>query len=161
MHFPFLRIYPPRTTTCLASYLRNSYIWNMKLLYLAALLVISFGLSTGAHAQTQEDTAVLTKVEITPCYPGGEMAWRRYLKKNLVYPDADMRNGTDTVVVQFIVARDGTVTNIRVVSGSSPTSFRKEAIRLIKKSGLWTPGIQNGQQVRCLKMQPILFVPDN
>ena len=60
-----------------------------------------------------------------------------------------------TVVVQFIVDKEGNVSDVEAISG--PNELREEAVRVIKKSGKWTPAIQNGRQVKSYKKQPIKF----
>jgi periplasmic protein TonB len=94
-----------------------------------------------------------TKVEIESEYPGGIPAWQRFLNRNLRFPPVDDIQGT--VVVQFIVDKDGSVSEVQALSG--PDELRAEAVRVIRKSGKWTPAIQNGRQVRSLKKQPIVF----
>jgi periplasmic protein TonB len=94
---------------------------------------------------------VFTKVEIESEYPGGLPAWQRFLNRNLRPSD----EAQGTVVVQFIVDKEGNVTNVEAVSG--PDELRSEAVRVIKKSGKWTPAIQNGNPVRSYKKQPIIF----
>ncbi|MEO6963445.1 MAG: TonB family protein [Puia sp.] len=97
-----------------------------------------------------------TKVEIESTYPGGMAAWQRYLQKNLQYPDDAASNEIQgQVVVQFIVDKEGVVSNVEAVSG--PNELRDEAIRVIKRSGAWTPAIQNGRKVKSYKKQPIVF----
>jgi len=94
-----------------------------------------------------------TKVEIPSEYPGGMPAWQRFLNRNLHFPPVEDVQGT--VVVQFIVDKDGSVSEVEAMSG--PDELRAEAVRVIKKSGKWTPAIQNGHQVRSVKKQPIIF----
>lgn len=96
---------------------------------------------------------VFQKVEIESEYPGGKIAWQRFLNRNLRFEPVEDIQGT--VVVQFIVGKDGIVTDVVAVSG--PDELRAEAVRVIKKSGKWTPAIQNGHQVISQKRQPIIF----
>ncbi len=97
-----------------------------------------------------------TKVEIESLYPGGAAAWQRYLVKNLHYPDDAAANEIQgPVIVQFIVDKEGNVSDVEAVSG--PAELRGEAVRVIKKSGSWTPAIQNGRKVKSYKKQPIVF----
>ena len=97
-----------------------------------------------------------TKVEIESDYPGGASAWQRYLNKNLRYPQEAIDNEIQgTVVVQFIVDKQGVVSDVEALSG--PNELRDEAVRVIKKSGQWTPAVQNGRQVKSYKKQPIVF----
>jgi len=98
------------------------------------------------------------KVEIESEYPGGAPAWLRYLNKNFRYPDDALTNEVQgTVMVQFIVDREGNVSDVEVVSGPETGGLREEAIRVIQKSGKWTPAIQNGRKVKSYKRQPVVF----
>jgi periplasmic protein TonB len=110
-----------------------------------------------APKKDEEDyDKTFTKVEIESEYPGGQAAWLRYLNKNFRYPQEAIDNEIQgTVVVQFIVDKEGVVSDVEAVSG--PNELRDEAIRVIKKSGKWTPAVQNGRQVKSYKKQPIVF----
>jgi periplasmic protein TonB len=101
--------------------------------------------------EEEDYNKVFTKVEIESGYPGGIQAWIRFLNKNL-RPSDEVQG---TVVVQFIVDKEGNVTNVEAVSG--PDELRSEAVRVIRKSGKWTPAIQNGHQVISQRRQPIIF----
>lgn len=110
-----------------------------------------------APKKDEEDwDKTFTKVEIESEYPGGASAWQRYLNKNLRYPQDAIDNEVQgTVVVQFIVDKAGVVSDVEAISG--PNELRAEAVRVIKKSGSWTPAVQNGRQVKSYKKQPITF----
>jgi protein TonB len=110
-----------------------------------------------APKKDEEDyDKTFTKVEIESEYPGGQGAWLRYLNKNFRYPQEAIDNEIQgTVVVQFIVDKEGVVSDVEAVSG--PQELRDEAMRVIKKSGKWTPAVQNGRQVKSYKKQPIVF----
>ncbi len=100
-----------------------------------------------------------TKVEIESSFPGGAAAWQRYLLKALRYPQEAVDNEIQgTVVIQFIVDKAGSVSEVTAVSG--PNELRSEAIRVIKNSGKWKPAIQNGREVKSYKKQPIVFRMD-
>lgn len=110
-----------------------------------------------APKKEEEDwDKTFTKVEIESEYPGGSAAWQRYLNRNLRYPQEAIDNEIQgAVVVQFIVDKEGNVSDVEAISG--PNELRNEAIRVIKKSGKWTPAVQNGRQVKSYKKQPIVF----
>jgi len=107
-----------------------------------------------------DENKVFTKVEVDAAYAGGEGAWRRYLSNNL---DADVPGqngapaGTYTVIVRFIVAKDGSVSDV-VAETKYGYGMEEESVRAIKKSGKWTPAIQNGRNVTAYKRQPITWV---
>jgi len=101
---------------------------------------------------------VFVKVEIESEYPGGPAAWLRYLNKNFHYPDEGLNNEIQGVVmVQFIVDKDGNVSDVQAVSGPEEGGLRDEAMRVIRKSGGWIPAIQNGRKVKSYKRQPVIF----
>jgi periplasmic protein TonB len=110
-----------------------------------------------APKKVEEDwDKTFTKVEIESEYPGGAAAWQRYLIKTLRYPQEAQDNEIQgTVVVQFIVDKAGVVSEVQAISG--PKELQDEAVRVIKKSGQWTPAVQNGRQVKSYKKQPIQF----
>ncbi len=110
-----------------------------------------------APKKVEEDwDKTFTKVEIESEYPGGPAAWQRYLNRNLRYPQDAIDNEIQgTVVVQFIVDKEGVVSEVQAISG--PKELQDEAVRVIKKSGKWTPAVQNGRQVKSYKKQPIVF----
>jgi periplasmic protein TonB len=112
------------------------------------------GIITGP--KEDEGEKIFNVVEIESSYPGGLEAWRRFLIKTFRYPDLAIANEIQgTVVVQFIVDKEGVVSNVEVLSG--PEELRQEAIRVINKSGKWTAAIQNGKPVKSYKRQPIVF----
>ena len=96
------------------------------------------------------------KVEIDAQYPGGLEAWRVFITRKLVYPQEAVDEGKQgTVYVQFIVDKEGNVSDVNAISG--PPELYAAAVSVIKKSGKWEPGIQNGQKVKSYKSQPITF----
>lgn len=101
-----------------------------------------------------DDDRIFRKVEIESTYRAGMAAWQRFLLKNFRVPDADdAETGDATVVVQFIVDKEGNVSDVVALSG--PADLQKEAVRVIRLSGKWEPAIQNGRPVRSYKKQPI------
>jgi periplasmic protein TonB len=91
-------------------------------------------------------------------YPGGVLAWVRYLEKNLRLPETALSEvGKTRVEVRFIVDKDGNVSDVEAISGPEQNGMREEAVRVIKKSGKWVPALQNGRYVRTVKVQPVIF----
>jgi protein TonB len=90
---------------------------------------------------------IFTSVEMAPEYPGGIDGFVRYIALNLRYPRNDFKNKIEGKVnIAFVVDRDGSLTQIKILKGVSP-DIDAEAIRLIKNSPKWKPGIQNGRAV--------------
>ena len=101
-----------------------------------------------------------TKVEVEADFPGGMGAWRKYLERNLsadVASSGGAPAGSYTVVVQFIVDKEGNVSDVKAQS-SHGYGLEEEAVRVVKKSGKWKPAIQNGREVKAYRKQPITFV---
>ncbi len=105
----------------------------------------------------EEETKVFDVVEVMPSFPGGQAALMSYLSNNIKYPQIAMENGVQgRVVCTFVVERDGSITDIRVVRGVDP-SLDKEAIRVLKSMPHWIPGKQNGSAVRVKFTVPVTF----
>jgi protein TonB len=97
-------------------------------------------------------------VEEKPEFPGGEAALYKYLAENTKYPEAAMENQIQgTVWVQFIIDKEGNVTNVKVVRSVDPY-LDKEAIRVVKSMPKWKPAKQRGKPVRVIFQVPIKFV---
>lgn len=100
---------------------------------------------------------VFNIVEDMPEFPGGEEALRRYIARNVSYPDYAKKNGIQgKVYVSFVVEKDGSVGRSKVVRGVAP-SLDAEALRVMKESPKWTPGKQRGQAVAVSYTVPINF----
>jgi protein TonB len=96
-------------------------------------------------------------VEVPPTPTGGERELMKWLAENLIYPAIAIEKGIEgRVVVSFVVAADGSVSNIEVVKSLDP-SCDKEAVRVVKKMPKWIPGKQNGNAVYVYYTLPILF----
>ncbi|MBO9203373.1 MULTISPECIES: energy transducer TonB [Niastella] len=93
-------------------------------------------------------------------FPGGTIAWHKFLKQNLVYPEIAIdQNIQGTVIVQFKVCTDGTLCDIEVISG--PNELKESAVQVFKKSPKWTPTRLNGRNIKDYKRQPITFRLEN
>lgn len=104
-----------------------------------------------------ESGHVYETVETMPEFPGGQAALTKYLHRNLKYPAAAQEDGIEgSVVVQFVVYRDGSIVNPVVVKSASPT-LDKEAIRVVSAMPNWKPGIQGGKIVRTKYTLPVTF----
>jgi len=100
--------------------------------------------------------SALVKVEFESTFPGGDAGWIRYLTSSLVYPPKAVRKKVEgTVVVQFIVGKDGSLSDIQAISG--PELLWEAAEKVIKESPNWKPALQNGKKVKSYKKQPITF----
>lgn len=100
---------------------------------------------------------VFQVVEEVPEFPGGVAALMKFIADNLRYPIIAQENGTQgRVVVQFIVEKDGKLTNAKVITSISPL-LDAEALRVVSMMPQWNPGKQRGQAVACYFTIPVLF----
>ena len=97
-------------------------------------------------------------VEQMPVFPGGDAELRKYLAQSVKYPVIAQENGIQgRVFVKFVIAADGSVTNVEVARPFDP-NLDKEAVRVVKSMPKWTPGKQRGKAVRVSYTVPINFV---
>ena len=105
----------------------------------------------------EEETKVFDVVEQMPSFPGGPSALMQYLSSNIKYPVVAEENGVQgRVVCTFVVEKDGSITDVRVVKSVDP-SLDKEAVRVVKSMPKWIPGKQNGSAVRVKYTVPVTF----
>ena len=105
----------------------------------------------------EEENKVFDIVEQQPLFPGGPAALLKYLSENTKYPVVAQENGVQgRVTVQFVVEKDGSISDVHVLRGVDP-SLDKEAVRVVKSMPRWTPGKQNGITVRVNYRVPVLF----
>lgn len=107
-----------------------------------------------------DEGKIFTKVEVDASFPGGETAWRRYLERNLdanTPIDNGAPEGTYRVIVRFIVAKDGSVSDVQPETNFG-YGMEAEAVKIIKKGPKWTPAIQNGRSVSAYRRQPVTFI---
>jgi len=115
-----------------------------------------------AEAQTTDsarnsNNMVFTSVEHAPEYPGGISQFYKFLAKYMRYPAAAKENNTEgRVIVTMVVEKDGSLSDVHVVKGIG-SNCDEEAVRLVKLSSPWKPGIQNGHAVKVQYTLPIIF----
>ena len=96
-------------------------------------------------------------VEQMPSFPGGQKALIEYLTANVRYPDdCEETCVQGRVVVSFVVERDGSITEAKVVKSVYP-SLDEEALRVVNGMPKWIPGSLNGECVRTKYVIPITF----
>lgn len=107
--------------------------------------------------EDKKEAEIFTVVENQPEFPGGQSAMMKYLNDNIKYPVIAQENGIQgRVICNFVVERDGSITDVQVVRGQDP-SLDKEAVRVIKSMPKWIPGKQRGQPVRVRFTLPVVF----
>ncbi len=105
----------------------------------------------------EEENKVFDVVEENPSFPGGQAALMQWLNANIKYPVIAAENGIEgRVIVQFVVSKTGSISDVRVVRGVDP-SLDKEAVRVVRNMPNWTPGRQNGTTVNVRFTLPVTF----
>ena len=113
--------------------------------------------NAAAESQATKADAIYEVVDEPPSFPGGDAARIAFLSNNLRYPAVAMEQGIQgRVVTQFVVDKDGSITDVKVVRSLDPM-LDKEAVRLVKSMPKWTPGKLNGSPVRVKCILPISF----
>lgn len=127
-------------------------------------------LQEGAIASSEEAVAVANKndksteegevfqvVEEQPMFPGGMQEMMKFLQQNIKYPKEAMDQGKEgRVIVQFVVNKDGSISNDSVVRSVDPL-LDAEALRVVRSMPNWTPGKQKGELVRVRFTLPVTF----
>jgi protein TonB len=98
---------------------------------------------------------IFERVEIEAEFPGGINKWRQYLERNLRV-DSDIPEGTYAVLIQFVVDRDGNISDVIALTDHG-YGMEDEAKRVIKRGPKWNPAIQNGREVKAYRKQLITF----
>jgi protein TonB len=122
--------------------------------------IVDEGKAVIEEKKEEDENQVFTKVEVEASFKGGEKEWKRYLERNLeanVPVDNGAPEGTYSVVVQFIVDKEGKISDVKALTGHGH-GMEEEAMRVIKKGPDWIPAVQNGRNVKAYRKQPITFV---
>ena len=110
-----------------------------------------------AEPVVDDEPLSIALVEQKPSFPGGEAAMYTWLGNNIVYPPAASEEGAQgRVVVEFVVGKDGSITNVRVVRPRHP-ALDREAVRVVSAMPTWVPGRNNGQPVKVTYTLPVTF----
>jgi len=120
--------------------------------------------STGIEALKKPEKdyeTIFIKVEKEAKFPGGMEGWRRYLERNLnanVAAEDGAPVGNYTVKVQFIVDKEGGISNVEAIEvPKACPSCGTEAIKVIQKGPKWEPAIQNDRKVIYQAVQYVTF----
>lgn len=119
---------------------------------------IKYVAPTVEEEEDPEEQTIFEVVEQMPEFPNGGMAGlMQYLSKNIKYPTIAQENGTQgRVTVQFVVNKDGSIVDAKVLRGVDPY-LDKEALRVINSMPKWKPGMQRGKPVRVKYTVPVMF----
>ena len=122
-----------------------------------AIGVIENEVAIGVIDKEEPDPRVFDVVEQMPKFPGGDNGLMTFLKNTIKYPEAAEKAGKQgRVVVIFVVNTDGSISDAKVVRSVSE-ELDAEALRVINAMPKWTPGKQNGKDVRVKFTMPVTF----
>ncbi len=127
-------------------------------------LPVTFRLSGDAPKQTAEvkqpeatGDEIFKVVEHRPQFPGGDAELMKFLQQNVKYPKEAQEQGKQgRVIVQFVVEKDGSITDAKVLKPVDPL-LDAEALRIVNMMPKWTPGKQRGKEVRVYFTIPVTF----
>lgn len=114
--------------------------------------------TAGTPVSTEEK--IFERVEIEASFTGGDALWRRYLERTLDGSTPTKNGapeGTYTVVVQFVVDKEGNISDVRALTNHG-YGMEAEVLRVIKKGPKWSPAIQDGRHVKAYRKQPVTFM---
>ena len=129
--------------------------------FIGSISVSAMGISqikeTKGFAFSQEAIKDFASVDVLPEFPGGMKGWGDYLQSSLKYPDELRKNKiTGRVILSFIVLKNGSITDVKVLRGIGGGAD-EEAVRVVKESPKWKPGILKGEPVNVAYTMPIFF----
>lgn len=108
-----------------------------------------------APVEEEKADEIFTIVEQDPEFTGGDI--NKWLSSHLQYPEIAAESGIQgRVFLQFVIEKDGSATDVKVVRGVDP-SLDKEAVRVVKMMPKWKPGMQRGKPVRYRYTLPVVF----
>ena len=109
-----------------------------------------------APADTTKNV-VYDVTETMPQFPGGQGVMMKYLAANIKYPASAVKaKKQGRVIIAFVIQKDGSVTNARIVKSVDP-ELDAEALRIVKAMPNWTPGTQDGKPVNVRYTIPVIF----
>ena len=130
----------------------------MKKFFLLLLTVFASLPYSFSQTDANEEDRVYTVAETMPEYPGGKDALSRFINNQMKrYPVASNPTNRGRVVCQFIVEKNGTLSNVEVTRSAGEPFLNSEAVRIIESMPRWTPGQNQGQPVRVRYSLPINF----
>lgn len=137
---------------------------KMTKIFLAALAACVMTVSAHAQVNNRQDKAsqgkIYDQVEQMPTFPGGTQEFFNYFGHEMKYPkDAFEKKISGKVVVDFVVEKDGSISNVKINKSIYP-SLDAEAKRVVEAMPKWNPGKQDGKLVRVKFTMPVSFSLD-
>lgn len=112
--------------------------------------------NTGSKEKTSNEK-IYDVVEIPPSFPGGQAALLAWIASHVNYPQKAMESRIEgRIIVGFVIECDGAVSQAKIIRSVDPL-LDDEAIRVVMGMPKWTPGRQNGKNVRVKYNVPVNF----
>ena len=131
---------------------------KMKLFKLLVLFCFAIWCSSGTLFAQDEKLYSYQEVDAKPTFKGGDLnSFTVWVHKNVTYPSIARDNGVQgRIIIQFTVGPDGVVRDIKAIR-SVDVTLEKEAIRVVKSSPKWEPGMKDGAAVATRMNIPVIF----
>ena len=146
----------------LGSTVRFTVVTNVKEVKITKEMIEKKGtniVAFGAPDGNNQSSKVYDVPETMPEFPGGTQALMEYIRNNIKWPDEES-SVQGRVIVSFVVEKDGSVSNAKVVKSVHP-AFDAEALRVVNGMPKWIPGKQNGEPVNTKYVVPVIFKLDH
>jgi protein TonB len=122
------------------------------------LLILTLILTSCGTVKMSDSDEIVDYPDIEAQFPGGAKGMKKYLAKNIRYPEIAMELGDQgKVYIQFVVEKDGSISNVRVMRGVSE-AIDAESIRVVSAMPKWTPAIHKRKYVRARCRIPINYI---
>jgi TonB family protein len=128
---------------------------TLKWFFILGMVISTTNLFGQTKDSVESNETIFIDPLIPPSFPGGQVALREYIGKNLNWTPGQL-TVQGRVFVEFSVDVDGTIKDVKVVRGLCD-SCDKEALRLVTTMPNWNAGIENGKTVKTRMVLPIKF----
>jgi len=122
--------------------------------------IIPAAITDTLPSEEEPSSKIYERVDVEASFPGGQQGWENFLINNL-NGNTPVINGAPagkyTVMVQFIVAKDGTLSGIKALTKHG-YGMEAEVIRILRQSPPWEPAMQNDRKVKAYRKQPVTFM---
>ena len=136
---------------------------KLSIIPVALLAMYLFACKGGNQSESDNEVFTFDLVTEKPMFNGmeAETGFREYVSDNVVYPQMAQENGiSGRVYVEFIIEKDGSVSNVKVIRGADPL-LDAESLRVISSSPNWTPAKHGNKKVRVKYTFPFAFMLNN
>jgi TonB family protein len=132
----------------------------MKLKWILTWLVIAIASAANvvSASPVADSDSVVVAPDVLPQFEGGESAMYQFLMTHILWPsDAPNEDVKVRALVEFVVEKDGLLSNVAIKQSTGYEVFDSEAVRVVRQMPKWTPGTKGGEVVRTTFVLPIRF----